>query len=174
MMNTANSTELKEYLKQEGISHDDVINSEIEQEHKEKELRKNIVIKEVSKEEQKAFEEDLKNKNLLPIEAVLTFRMIDFIDITSLNSQSIPFENYEKIKKDFVEKNKKLTIELINKIKSELTETGMRVVSVAASGKEYEPFKFDLSKLLKKVFADDILPPPRTTINPKLASSFAC
>lgn len=35
MMNTANNTELKEYLEQEGISHDDVINSEIEQEHKE-------------------------------------------------------------------------------------------------------------------------------------------
>lgn len=46
MMNTANNTELKEYLEQEGISHDDVINSEIEQEHKEKELRNGIEIKE--------------------------------------------------------------------------------------------------------------------------------
>ncbi len=160
MMNTTNNTELKEYLEQEGISHDDVINSEIEQEHKEKELRNNIEIKEASKEEQDAFEKDLKNKNLLPIEAVLTFKMIDFIDITSLNSQSIPFENYKKTKKDFVEKNKKLTIELINKIKSELTGTGMRVVSVASSGKEYNPFKCGLSELLGKMFIDDILPPP--------------
>ena len=33
--------ELKEYLEQEGISHDDIINQEIEQEHAENNSKKN-------------------------------------------------------------------------------------------------------------------------------------
>lgn len=124
MLQTENKSHLKDYLEQEGITHDDVINQEIEQEHKEA----------AQKNEIEKINEKFKNKNLYPIEVKLSIKMLDFIDISELNEKTIKYKDYVQEQQVFTKEHTKLTQDLIEEIKQKLQSNDLHVLSISNIG----------------------------------------
>lgn len=124
MLQTENKSHLKDHLEQEGITHDDVINQEIEQEHKEA----------AQKNEIEKINEKFKNKNLYPIKVKLSIKMLDFIDISELNEKTIKYKDYVQEQQVFTKEHTKLTQDLIEEIKQKLQSNDLHVLSISNIG----------------------------------------
>lgn len=127
--------QLKEHLEQEGIVHDDVINEEIEKEHKYLEKRKIIG-------------ENLKNKNLLPLETTLTIKIVDFIDIRALNAKSISFQDYNKVKEEYINNHKRINKANIQRLINYIEGSGAYVLSLKEHNKNFCPLNSCLDEMI--------------------------
>ena len=85
------------FAPEETKNHDDIINDEIEQEHKEKIKKVNFETKPLPEEEKRAFSEKMKNKNLKPLTFNFRFSAVKFIDMSEFNKEKYyPHEVKEK------------------------------------------------------------------------------
>lgn len=127
--------QLKEHLEQEGIVHDDVINEEIEKEHKYLEKRKILG-------------ENLKNKNLLPLETTLTIKIVDFIDIRALNAKTINFQDYNKVKEEYINNHKRINKANIQRLIDYIEGSGAYVLSLKEHNKNFCPLNSCLDEMI--------------------------
>lgn len=121
---------------------DDILNEEIEAEHAEAERRNNTTVEYeiASDEESKMFEENMKNKNIYPIETVLTIKLVDFIDITEFNNQSISGGDYENKRSEFLKEHKRFVPEVKQELIDFLKSKGFVLTSIQEQGRKYDPF----------------------------------
>lgn len=143
--------QLKEYLEQEGITHDDVINQEIEEEHAEAKEQKNKNINaEVNfapKDEKEKFTKKIKDKNFFPIETTLTIKLVDFIDISEFNSQSVKGGEYQDKLQKFLKEHKRFNNELSEKMIDILRKSGLFLTYLKEEGQKYDVIKSNLEIL---------------------------
>ena len=95
------SQEMKEYLEQEGISQDDIIDKEIEEEHAAK--NKRIDIQKMSKEASDEMYKNLKDPNLFAMEVSFAIDTINFVDMKEFNSQKFTPLEIDKKRKEYVQ-----------------------------------------------------------------------
>ena len=146
--------QLKEYLEQEGMTHDDVINNEIEQEHKNKTSYTRV--EEASEEMQKILDEKMDNKNYYPMSINFSLSTICFVDMKGFNSQQfMPLEIDEK-RKEFISKQLVSNIEKIAKeIRMKFTEQELCLYEIDAKTKPFSKAEYMLKALIAGV-----TPPP--------------
>ena len=171
------------YCEKESILHDDVINSEIEQEHKEqKSAKKNINVKVefAPEDEREEFSKKLRDKNYFAIETKLTMKFVDFVDISEFNSQPVIGAKYEEKLFEFLEANKHFTPELSDKMTRILKDSGLAMTYFKVEGQEYNPLISHLEDFKNSIIHGDLsclekllgLTPPPKKISPKLAINF--
>lgn len=128
------------------------------------------------------FESKLKDKNFKAVAHTLRISVIQFIPMEEFNKKTIISENYNVELKNYISEKSINLIDFFENRKKELEEKGLFVEHMFQKTKDYSQLD-----ILKTAFLDGsssdfssvlelfgITPPPRTTINPKLASSFAC
>lgn len=100
-MTNEQTTNSNEYTEKEALAQDDVINEEIEQEHKGCENKCcQVLFEEASKKNKKMMNEKITNPNYLPISVNFTLETIKFLDITEFNNKAyLPTEIDEERKK---------------------------------------------------------------------------
>lgn len=137
---------------------DDILNEEIEQEHKEaKERNKNVNVEVgfAPKDEQEEFCKKINDKNFFAVETTLTVKLVDFIDITEFNSQPITGGEYQKKLYEFIRNHKRFNSELSNKFISLLKESGLFLTYLKESGQDFNPLKSSLQALKDSLLYGD-------------------
>ncbi len=127
------------------------------------------------------FESKLKDKNFKAVAHTLRISVIQFIPMEEFNKKTIISENYNVELKNYISEKSINLIDFFENRKKELEEKGLFVEHMFQKTKDYSQLD-----ILKTAFLDGSssdfssvlelfgITPPRTTINPKLASSFAC
>lgn len=127
------------------------------------------------------FESKLKDKNFKAVAHTLRISVIQFIPMEEFNKKTIISENYNVELKNYISEKSINLIDFFENRKKELEEKGLFVEHMFQKTKDYSQLD-----ILKTAFVDGSssdfssvlellgITPPRTTINPKLASSFAC
>lgn len=127
------------------------------------------------------FESKLKDKNFKAVAHTLRISVIQFIPMEEFNKKTIISENYNVELKNYISEKSINLIDFFENRKKELEEKGLFVEHMFQKTKDYSQLD-----ILKTAFLDGSssdfssvlellgITPPRRTINPKLASSFAC
>lgn len=144
------NTQFNEYLEQEGISKDDIINAEIEQEHKEAQERKkqtNLEILFAPEDEQKEFDEKINNKNYFALETTLTIKFVDFVDISKFNSEPVIASEYQEKLNEFIKKHQKFNSNFSDKINSLFKTSGLFMTYLKEKAQKFNPANSSLHAL---------------------------
>lgn len=86
------------------LTHDDIINEEIEQEHAEQIKKVNIETKDLSEEEMKNFKEKLKDKNLKALTFKFEFNAVKFIDMSEFNKEKYYPQEVKDKEEEYIRK----------------------------------------------------------------------
>lgn len=128
------------------------------------------------------FMSKLKDTNFKAVTHTIKICAVQFIPMEEFNKKPIISENYNIELKNYISEKSNNLKDFLENSKNELEENGLFVEETSQSVKDYSPFDIlktalfedssnDFSTVLDKLLG---ITPPRTTINPKLASSFAC
>lgn len=188
-MSEQTNTELKEYLEQEGISHDDIINNEIEQEHsltdeekaklaaeaEEVELAEGETIDEgISDEEtlEKAIQASMKEKKELflkeikenPNKRLYSQRiMIDFVEVIEVDKNSLRYEENEedyKFNNDLMKsKSTDFSLEIFKFVAQLQNSKNVSLKELMYSGRPYQKKANKAPNIDVKVIAPNNIPP---------------
>lgn len=145
-------TNLHEYCEQEGITHDDVINEEIEQEHKEKNGKFNRVEVEKSSDScQKLISDKYNNPNYFPMSVKFNLEAIKFIDMTEFNNKVYrPNEVDAERKKYIISKLNDEIYKTLKELQSHIESKEYCTTSMNASSKPFD----NLDYMLKGLFTE--------------------
>lgn len=142
---------------QEGMTHDDVINNEIEQEHANK--NNYFRVENAPEEMEKILDEKMDNKNYCPMSINFSFSTICFVDMKEFNSQQFtPLEIAEK-RKEFISKQLVSNIEkIVKEIRTKFTEQELCPYEIDAKIKPFSKVEYTLKALAAGVT------PPRSNV----------
>lgn len=142
--------QLKDFLEQEGMTHDDVINQEIEQEHKNK--INYTRVEEASEEEKKMVDEKMDNKNYCPMSINFSLSTICFVDMKEFNSQQFtPLEIDEK-RKEFISKQVASNIEkFVKEFRMKFTEQELYLYEINTKTKPFSEAEYMLKAVMAGV-----------------------
>lgn len=133
--------QLKDCLEQESMTHDDVINNEIEQEHANK--NNYFRVENASEEMQKILDEKMDNKNYCPMSINFSLSTIWFVDMKEFNSQQFtPLEIDEK-RKEFISKQLVSNIEkIIKELRMKFTEQELYLYGIDVKTKPFSKAEY--------------------------------
>lgn len=153
MLNENKTKEFNEYLEQEGISHDDIINEEIEQEHKEaQERNQEIRIEKGSEKVQQIIEEKMKDPKFFPMSAEFKLETITFVDMTEFNNRTYHPDQVEEARKKYIQqKLADVVYKTTRELQAQVEEKGFYATALDGRAEPFCKGKYFLDALRAKL-----------------------